>query len=137
VRLLKDVIDLGVGAFGLFVLVLLAFSREGCLARRRQPTWNPDSKAITGMRGLMAFTLALTISFAQDRFETRRHTTLAEANTIGTAWLRTGLAGTGGKPIAVLIEDYARTRLAYVQAPTADAAAAELARTNTLQIQIW
>src|SRR5208282_5686112 len=109
VRLLKDVIDLGVGAFGLFVLVLLAVAFElGFQVGRRRFARRPPpaneaagvSTLITGMLGLMAFTLALTISFAQDRFETRRHTTLAEANTIGTAWLRTGLAGALGKPIA-------------------------------------
>jgi hypothetical protein len=89
------------------------------------------------MIALMAFTMALTISFAQDRFETRRHTTLAEANTIGTAWLRTGLAGAPGKRIAALIEDYPRARLAYLEAPTSDTAAASIARTNALQTRIW
>jgi len=145
-RLLKDVIDLGVGAFGLFVLVLLAVALElGFQVGRRRLARRPPpaneaagvSTLITGMLGLMAFTLALTISFAQDRFETRRHTTLAEANTIGTAWLRTGLAGALGKPIAALIEDYARARLAYLEARTSDAAAAEITRTNALQTRIW
>src|SRR5271168_2413870 len=145
-RLLKDVIDLGVGAFGLFVLVLLAVALElGFQVGRRRLARQPPpaneiasvSTLITGMLGLMAFTLALNISFAQDRFDTRRHTTLAEANTIGTAWLRTGLAGTAGKPIAALIEDYARARLAYLEARTSDAATAEIARTNALQTRIW
>lgn len=146
VRLLKDVIDLGVGAFGLFVLVLLAVAFEfGFQVGRRRLARRPPpaneaagvSTLITGMLGLMPFTLALTISFAQDRFETRRHTTLAEANTIGTAWLGTGLAGAPGKPIAALIEDYARARLAYLEAPTSDTAAASIARTNALRTRIW
>ena len=68
------------------------------------------------MLGLMAFTLALTISFAQDRFESRRHATLDEANTIGTARLRTGLAGPSGKSIGALIEEYALGRLSYLVA---------------------
>src|SRR5271169_1324783 len=146
VRLLKDVIDLGVGVFGLFVLALLAGAIElgfqvGRWRLARQPPPANEiagvSTLIAGMLGLMAFTLALTISFAQDRFETRRHTTLAEANTIGTAWLGTGLAGAPGKPIAALIEDYARARLAYLEAPTSDTAAASIARTNALRTRIW
>ena len=35
-----------------------------------------------------AFVLALTLSFANTRFSERRAGTLAEANAIGTAWLR-------------------------------------------------
>jgi hypothetical protein len=89
------------------------------------------------MLGFVAFTLAVTIGIAQDRFETRRHATLDEANTIGTAWLRTGLAGASGKPIAERIEEYARVRLAYLVATGPDAAAAALARASTLQNEIW
>jgi hypothetical protein len=95
------------------------------------------STLTTGMLGFVAFTLAVTIGIAQDRFEARRHATLDEANTIGTAWLRTGLAGTSGQPIAGLIEDYARGRLAYFVATNPEAASAALARTNTLQNTIW
>jgi hypothetical protein len=109
------------------------------LARQPPPATETAgvSTLISGMIALMAFTMALTISFAQDRFETRRHTTLAEANTIGTAWLRTGLAGAPGKRIAALIEDYARARLAHLEAPTSDTAAASIARTSALQTRIW
>ena len=90
------------------------------------------------MLGLMAFTLALTISFAQDRFVSRRHATLDEANTIGTARLRTGLAGPSGKSIGALIEEYALGRLSYLVALSPNAAAEALARTtNTLQTKIW
>ena len=64
------------------------------------------------MLGLMAFTLALTISFAQDRFESRRH--------------------------GALIEEYALGRLSYLVALSPNAAAEALARTtNTLQTKIW
>jgi hypothetical protein len=145
-RALQEVIDLGVGVFGLFVVVLLALLGEigFRLGRRRgrvAPLPDKETSIVstltTGMLGLMAFTLALTISFAQDRFESRRHATLDEANTIGTAWLRTGLAGPSGKPIGALIEKYARGRLAYLVALSPDAAAEALAHTNTLQTEIW
>ena len=146
IRLLREVIEFGIGAFALFVFALLALAGEvgfqiGRL-RVRGATL-PDSQnagvstLTTGMLGFVAFTLAVTIGIAQDRFEARRHATLDEANTIGTAWLRTGLAGTSGNPIAGLIEEYARARLAYLEAASPDAATGALAHANTLQNELW
>jgi hypothetical protein len=145
VRLLQDVIGLGVGVFGLFVFALLALVGEAGfqIGRTRGRAASSDnqnagvSTLTTGMLGFVAFTLAVTIGIAQDRFEARRHATLDEANTIGTAWLRAGLAGASGKPIAQLIEEYARARLAYLVEASPDAAAAALAHTSTLQNVIW
>ncbi len=144
--LLRELIDLGVGVFGLVVFAGLALSGEIGFrigrGRARAAT-SPDresagvSTLTTGMLGLLAFTLALTIGLAQDRFEARRHATLDEANSIGTAWLRTQLAGPSGKPIAALIEDYARGRLDYLVAANPNTAGEALARTNTLQTAIW
>jgi hypothetical protein len=148
IRLMREIIDSGIWVFGLFVLALLALvgetgfqigSARGRTATPLKTETAGVSTLTTGMLAFVAFTLAVTIGIAQDRFEARRHATLEEANTIGTAWLRTGLAGTSGKPIAGLIEEYARGRLAYLTATSPDAATAEaaLARTNTLQNVIW
>jgi hypothetical protein len=43
---------------------------------------------VGGMLSLLAFVLALTLSFANSRFSERVEGTLAESNAIGTAWLR-------------------------------------------------
>lgn len=136
----------GVIHFGLVVFVLLAgvaeagfrFGRHYLAGRRPGEKEMTGISALTGgMLALMAFVLALTIGFAQDRFEARRDTTLTEANTIGTAWLRTDLAGPAGKPVAALIADYARARLAYIEETEAGAVDAALARTDALQTEIW
>jgi hypothetical protein len=146
IEFLREIIELGIGAFALFVFALLALAGEVGFQighARSHAATPPDTQAAgvstltTGMLGLVAFTLALTIGIAQDRFEARRQATLDEANTIGTAWLRTGLAATSGKPIAGLIEEYARGRLAYLVATSPEAAARALAHTNTLQNKIW
>jgi hypothetical protein len=145
-RLLQEIIEFGIGVFGLFVFALLALAGEvgfqiGRVRGRAATLPSGENAGVstltTGMLGFVAFTLAVTIGIAQDRFEARRHATLDEANTIGTAWLRTGLAGASGKPIAGLIEEYARARLAYLVAAGPDAATAELARTNSMQNEIW
>lgn len=146
IQFLREIIEFGIGAFALFVFALLALTGEVGFQigrARGRATTSPDSQnagvstLTTGMLGFVAFTLAVTIGIAQDRFEARRHATLDEANTVGTAWLRTGLAGTSGKPIAGLIEEYAGARLAYLVAASPDAATGALAHANTLQNEIW
>ena len=145
IRFLQDVIDYGITAFGLFVFALLAGVGEagflvGTWRSRRRPPPEREMTGVStvtaGMLGLVGFLLALTISFSQDRYEARRHSTVEQANAIGTAWLRAGLTGSG-KPIAMLIEEYARTQLAYLNAAAPDLQAAAVRRTNELQNQIW
>lgn len=89
--------------------------------------------------GLLAFVLALTLSFANTRFTERIQGTLTEANAIGTAWLRAEAIGhVRGPEIARLLEEYTRVRRDFVSEgrdrPTID----ELnQRTNALQSKIW
>jgi hypothetical protein len=146
IHLMQEIIGFGIWIFGFFVFVLLAMVGETGFrigrVRSRAANFVEKETAVastltTGMLGLVAFTLAVTFGIAQDRFEARRHATLDEANTIGTAWLREGLAGKSGRPIAGLIEDYARDRLAYLVATGPDAAAQAEARAETLQNEIW
>jgi hypothetical protein len=144
-RLLQEIIDLGLGIFGVAVFALLALMGEvGFRIGRRRIRAMGTAEAETGMSAilsamlaLVAFSLALTMSFAENRYEARRQATLSEANTIGTARLRADLAGAPGKPIAELIEEYARTRLSYLSVIGADDAAEALARGHKLQAEIW
>ena len=135
------ILPLAISLFVMLAIVAEAGFRIGRRHALRRPPGDREMSGISaltgGMLGLMAFVLAVTIGFAQDRFEARRVTTLTEANTIGTAWLRTNLAGPAGKPLADLIEDYTRVRLSYIRETPPDAIDAALARTNTLQSEIW
>jgi hypothetical protein len=143
--LFQGIIDISILAFGLWIFVLLALATEVGFriglhrpARREGDGETSGVSTVTGgMLGLAAFMLALSINFAQDRFETRRHTTVDEANAIGTAWLRTGLAEAAGQPIAALIDDYAHVRLAYLQTRVPGEEAALLAQTAAMQTRIW
>ena len=70
-----------------------------------------------GMLSLLAFVLALTLSFANSRFSQRVEGTLAvaEANAIGTAWLRAEAIGhVRGPEIPQLLEEYTRLRREFV-----------------------
>ena len=94
---------------------------------------------VGGMLGLLAFVLALTLSFANARFSERRAGTLAEANAIGTAWLRAEAIGhPRGIEIARLLEEYTTLRADFVVADRDPVRLNELnRRTNALQSQIW
>ena len=70
---------------------------------------------VGGMLSLLAFVLALTLSFANSRFSERVQGTLTEANAIGTAWLRAKAIGhIRGPEIAKLLEEYTRLRREFV-----------------------
>ena len=108
-------------------------------ATRREVPAESAGVVVGGMLGLLAFVLALTLSFANERFSERRAGTLAEANAIGTAWLRAHAIGhPRGAEIARLLEQYTRVRMAFVQADNDPPAIDELnSRTNALQSEIW
>jgi hypothetical protein len=145
-RMFDWLINTHVGLFGLFCFLLLFLVAEigfqignwSRLHRRhREQELTGVGTITTGMLGLLAFTLGITIGIAQDRYEARRKLVVQEANAIGTAWLRAHLAGEEGPVLAGLIEDYAKVRLAYTTAGTLSAEPELIARTNILQTEIW
>lgn len=141
--LLADIASWSFAAAGLALFAVLVAARElGSWIGRRRTARDGEREGVGivvgALLGLLAFVLALTLSFANTRFNERRAGTLAEANAIGTAWLRAEAIGhPRGTAIARLLEDYAQVRAAYVSA--ADAAAVEAAnqRSGALQSQIW
>lgn len=107
--------------------------------RRKAAAPEGVSVIVGGMLGLLAFVLALTLSYSNQRFQERRTGVIEDANAIGTAWLRAqAIGGPRGTEIARLLEDYTRLRIDFVKA---DRDSPELtainARTNTLQSQMW
>ncbi|MFN9092526.1 MAG: hypothetical protein ACK5V0_13780 [Alphaproteobacteria bacterium] len=94
---------------------------------------------VGGMLGLLAFVLALTLSFASTRFEERRQGTLTEANALGTAWLRAKAIGhPRGEEVAKLLEEYTKLRADFIQAPAErEVVRAINDRTSALQNRIW
>lgn len=131
-------------AFGLilFIAQLAAHGLGFWLGRREAARQtNPEAVGVIvgGMLGLLAFVLALTLSFANTRFTEHRQGSLAEANAIGTAWLRAKAIGDPrGEAIASLIENYAQVRGDFVKANRDQPAIDGLnQRSNALQSQMW
>lgn len=89
-----------------------------------------------GMLALLGFLLVISLSIADRRYEERRAVVLAEANAIGTAWLRAGAQDSeAGKAMRRLLADYAAVRLQAVRA--IETPAPVLERTTALQDEIW
>ena len=144
--LLAAIADWSVFAFALLLLTaqMLAHEAGYWLGYRRNARGGEVqaegvSVVVGGMLGLLAFVLALTLSFANTRFTERVEGTLAEANAIGTAWLRAQAIGhVRGPEIAKLLEEYAQLRRDYIREGQVQAAIDELNRqTNSLQSKMW
>ena len=112
-------IPLWVVALVFVVLMLLAEEigyRVGLLRRSR---WGEaDSElggggvVLTAMFAILGLIIAFTYSSSVERYEKRKHAVIAEANALGTAYLRTNLiAEPGRSELKKVLFDYALTRV--------------------------
>jgi hypothetical protein len=120
---LAAIAEVGVWAFGfvLFVAQTIAYVAGHEAGRRVRLSRHGDFESVgavvAGMLSLLAFVLALTLTFANARFTERRVGTLAEANAIGTAWMRAAaVGGPRGEEIARLFDRYVQVRADFVRA---------------------
>lgn len=102
--------------------------------RREHEEEGPIGEMVGATLGLLAFLLAFTFSLAADRFDTRRHLVLEEANAIGTTWLRAGMLPERGPEIRALLAEYVDVRLAGVRD---DKLADARQRSEMLQARLW
>jgi len=142
------VLDLAAWSFtafaaGLFIIQSIAREVGYALGRRHRAVSNAEPEGVGvlvgSMLALLAFVLALTLSFATDRYDERQAGTLAEANAIGTAWLRaTAIDGPSARQIADRLVEYTKLRAEFVRAPAhAPTLDALTKRTGELQTEIW
>src|SRR6476660_8361941 len=104
--------------FVLFVIVsLLAYEGGFRVGRWWQDRTPGEQEGPTGMivgsiLALLAFLLAVTMSMASDRFDARRALVLAEANAIGTTYLRAGyLHEPASSQARALLREYVPLRI--------------------------
>jgi hypothetical protein len=130
------------GALVLFA-VLVAASRIGYwlggrarddeMERSRAATWQTALLALSGL--LIGF----TFSMADSRFEARKQIVLAEANSIGTAYLRTRMIDdAAGEELRTLLRRYVDVRLGFEDTGVDRRRIAEtLRQSSALENQIW
>ena len=69
---------------------------------------------LSGVLGLLALLIAFTFGLSVERYEGRRHLVTEEANAISTAEMRVQLLPSPDGPrLTNMLQDYARTRVAY------------------------
>jgi hypothetical protein len=127
-------------AFALLALILYEFGfRLGRWWQARTPEEKegPTGMLVGSILALMAFLLAITMSMATDRFDTRRGLVLAEANAIGTTYLRAGyLPEAASDRSRELLREYVGLRIVPEGASAADLAD-EVARSAEIQTELW
>lgn len=109
------------------------FHRHRAVPASSDPEDSTDKSFIlTGVLGLLALLTAFTFSLSLDRYEERRGVVVKEANAIGTAEMRVRLLSSPDDArLAGMLQDYARTRLAYGESTSAQKP--ELAARSALQ----
>lgn len=95
----------------------------------------PTAMIVGSLLALMAFLLAITMGIATDRFDARRATVLAEANSVGTTYLRAGyLPEPSATEIRNLLREYVSLRIVTDDRIDLRARAA---RSQELHARLW
>jgi ABC-type multidrug transport system fused ATPase/permease subunit len=129
---------------GLFIFMLLAMEIGFRSGRRKQASVveaiTQANSVLVSMLGLLALLLAFTFSAALQRYEDRSQTVVAEANAIGTTYLRARLLP-GGMPDEVqeLLRQYLDVRIREGSVDATEPALHEslLYQAKLMESQLW
>lgn len=123
----------------LLFLALILFARTGVTLRSRlRPDPHDDASEgylLSSALALLGLLIGFTFSMALNRYDTRREMQVAEANAIGTTWLRASLAeGQAADAFRTTLRHYGAIRLKLPQ--DSDPARVEQ-ETATAQSLVW
>ena len=95
----------------------------------------PTGMLVGSILALLAFLLAVTMGMASDRFDARRAIVLAEANAIGTTYLRAGyLPEPASSETRELLREYVPIRIVVTTSTDLQAA---IAKSKSILDQLW
>ncbi len=129
---------------GLFLCMLLAME-FGFRSGNRKKVSAPEAitqanSVLVSMLGLLALLLAFTFSAALQRYEDRSQTVVAEANAIGTTYLRASLLPGGmTDEVQATLRQYldVRVREGRVDATESELHATLVSQAKLLEAQLW
>jgi len=125
----------------LLVLLVLSF-RFGVWLRSKgrhdEGRTDDEGYLLSAALALLGLLIAFTFSLALNRYDSRRMLVVNEANAIGTAWLRAGLAdGEAGRSLQHGIAAYADIRLRLPHSANEAEAAKIERRSSQAQTRLW
>ena len=132
--------------FLLFVVSLAAFwgcAQLGAALRRKQEAGGESAPemftiVLTASLTLLGLIISFTFSMAVSRYDLRKSYEAAEANAIGTEYVRAGfLPSTDAATTRMLLRSYLDQRILLYQAGDPDRSAQVRERTSQLQTQLW
>jgi len=95
----------------------------------------PTGMIVGSILALLAFLLAVTMGMAADRFDARRAIVLAEANAIGTTFLRAGyLPEPASSQTRELLREYVPLRIVVTDSIDVQS---DIERSNAILAQLW
>jgi hypothetical protein len=119
----------------------------GWFLRQKLPPGDPGAKdqksdradfVLTSVTGLLALLVGFTFALAIDRYDTRRHNVVTEANAIGTTYLRTQLLEEPHRArLSRLLVEYTDNRIALAQATPGPRLNELLRKNDGLLADIW
>lgn len=123
---------------------MLVFALIGRAMRARYKPATEDEKGsdeayvVSAVMGLFALLVGFTFSQAIDRYDNRRDMVLAEANAIGTTYLRTQLLQEPHRTrLSMLLEEYTDNRIALSRERRGPDQDKRLAQSNALITKLW
>jgi hypothetical protein len=130
--------------FILTFALLISGSLLGAVVRKRRGAVDgQDDEALKTLEGallaLLGLLLGFTFSMALTRFEERKQLQIAEANDLGTLWLRTSLLSPAGRDAErAILRNYLPVRIQFLDSGTSvEAYNQSQQRTGELQNQMW
>jgi hypothetical protein len=128
--------------FGILVVLLASSLRLGACAVQRWPLKNQEQEALriifTATLTLLGLTTGFSFSMAVSRHDQRKNYEAAEANAIGTEYLRATLLPTPTCEMAEgLLRTYLQQRIDFYEARDENAAAEVSIKTDRLQGRMW
>jgi hypothetical protein len=136
-----NLLDYPLLVFVLSVLAMSFFSWAGGVMRKRRETANVDdafSVIEGGTLTLLGLIVGFTFSMAVSRYDQRKNCEEAEANTIGTEYLRTDLLpATDAAKVRALISSYVDQRILFYTTRDISVVKTINAKTAQLQTEMW